>query len=139
MFSKLLRAFGEGNADVRRNDDIWRAWIAVRRQPRPVDPLADPRSGENLADSSDVARRGRLTFQHSYGIRGLCRIRQPEQRDVVFGGPDSVGVCRRLGEGKQVLQDRCRRCRYRVIRHGRYTQVSSGVDFSPTLTTWKFM
>ena len=62
VLGQFLGAAGVGNADIRRNQNVRRARIAIRRQAGWIEKLRDPRSPENLADSRDIRRGRRLTF-----------------------------------------------------------------------------
>jgi hypothetical protein len=85
VVGEFLAAARVGNADMRCDQNVRRAWVANGRQARSVEQLRDSRSPENLADACDIAGCRRLRFQQTNrALRGAAAI-QPEQRNVILG------------------------------------------------------
>src|SRR5260370_243611 len=92
-------------ANSRGDDNIRRARSATRRQSWRNKHLIKRRADEDLAD----ARLGGIIFERCHCVRGVRRILQPEERDVVFCWPDPGWIERRLGERQERSDEVCRR------------------------------
>src|SRR5580692_6375746 len=96
MLRQLLAAARIGNSDVGRDQNIWRARIVFWRQSGRVENLCDPRTPEDLTDTRDVSSRWRLRFERVHRALRGATVAKPNQRNVILGRPDAIGVGRRF-------------------------------------------
>src|SRR5579875_3348720 len=101
MLGQFLGAARVSYAGVRNDHDIRRPWIAaVRRQSGCIEELRQRSSPENLADARDIVRSRRLCLEQIHRLCGCAVAVQPEERDIVLGWSDAVGVEGRFRVGK---------------------------------------
>jgi hypothetical protein len=130
VLSQFLGTTGISAANVRRNQDIRRARVTTRRQPRRVEKLRNTRSPEDLADARYVIARGRLRLKHIHHAFGGALVIKPKHRDIIFNRTNTGGIRRRFGEGQAAgcVRNGSWGRRDRVIGYVRYAQVARGRD-----------
>ena len=80
---------------------------SFRPYPGRIEHLGKTQTPEDLADTSDIRGGRRLRFKRINGALGGATALQPDQRDVVFGRPDSSRIGRRFrgGQATHTVQD----------------------------------